>query len=139
MCMVLSMLPIATFAAEPATETADFTASDSGASAIALLNRYKSFGAADSTWDNGTKTLTLRGIDFTTKAATAVKLTGVDITVADGDQKLFEKHFDVNFDIAVEKDSKTLYTLTLYSPQDINFTTWNRPKITDFSFSYENQ
>ena len=69
----------------------------------------------------------------------AVKLTGVDITVADGDQKLFEKHFDVNFDIAVEKDSKTLYTLTLYSPQDINFTTWNRPKITDFSFSYENQ
>lgn len=69
----------------------------------------------------------------------AVKLTGVDITVADGDQKLFEKHFDVNFDIAIEKDSKTLYTLTLYSPQDINFTTWNRPKITDFSFSYENQ
>lgn len=69
----------------------------------------------------------------------AVKLTGVDITVADGDQKLFEKHFDINFDIAVEKDGKTLYTLTLYSPQDINFTTWNRPKITDFSFSYENQ
>ena len=69
----------------------------------------------------------------------AVKLTGVDITVADGEQKLFEKHFDINFDIAVEKDSKTLYTLTLYSPQDINFTTWNRPKITDFSFSYENQ
>lgn len=69
----------------------------------------------------------------------AVKLTGVDITVADGDQKLFEKHFDINFDIAVEKDGKTLYTLTLYSPQDINFTTWNRPKITDFSFSYESQ
>ena len=69
----------------------------------------------------------------------AVKLTGVDITVADGEQKLFEKHFDINFDIAVEKNSKTLYTLTLYSPQDINFTTWNRPKITDFSFSYENQ
>ena len=69
----------------------------------------------------------------------AVKLTGVDITVADGEQKLFEKHFDINFDIAVEKNSKTLYTLTLYSPQDINFTTWSSPKITDFSFSYENQ
>ena len=68
-----------------------------------------------------------------------VKLTGMDISVADGDRMLFEKHFDINFDIAVEKDSKTLYTLTLYSPQDINFTTWNRPKITDFSFSYENQ
>ena len=69
----------------------------------------------------------------------AVKLTGVDITVADGDQKLFEKHFDINFDIAVEKDGKTLYTLTLFSPQDIDFATWNRPKITDFSFSYEGQ
>lgn len=68
-----------------------------------------------------------------------VKLTGVDISAADGDRMLFEKHFDINFDIAVENDSKTLYTLTLYSPQDINFTTWNRPKITDFSFSYENQ
>ena len=66
----------------------------------------------------------------------AVKLTGVDITVADGEQKLFEKHFDINFDIAVEKNSKTLYTLTLYSPQDIDFTTWSSPKITDFSFSY---
>lgn len=69
----------------------------------------------------------------------AVKLTGVDITVADGDQKLFEKHFDINFDIAVEKDGKTLYTLTLFSPHDIDFATWNRPKITDFSFSYESQ
>ena len=68
-----------------------------------------------------------------------VKLTGVDISVSDGDRMLFEKHFDINFDIAVEKDGKTLYTLTLYSPQDINFTTWNRPKISDFSFSYENQ
>lgn len=27
----------------------------------------------------------------------------------------------------------------LFQPQDIDFTTWNRPKITDFSFSYENQ
>lgn len=69
----------------------------------------------------------------------AVKLTGVDISAADGDRMLFEKHFDINFDIAVEKDSKTLYTLTLFSPQDIDFTTWNRPKITDFTFSYENQ
>ena len=74
LCMVLSLVPMTAFAADPATETADFTASDGGAAAIALLNQYKSFGAADSTWDNGTKTLTLRGIDFTTKAATAVKL-----------------------------------------------------------------
>lgn len=74
LCMLLSLVPMTAFAADPATETADFTASDGGAAAIALLNQYKSFGAADSTWDNGTKTLTLRGIDFTTKAATAVKL-----------------------------------------------------------------
>ena len=86
--------------------------------------------------ENDNLNLTVYASNGTDKA---VKLTGVDITVADGDQKLFEKHFDINFDIAVEKDGKTLYTLTLYSPQDINFTTWNRPKITDFSFSYENQ
>ena len=85
LCMVLSLVPVTAFAADPATETADFTASDGGAAAIALLNQYKSFGAADSTWDNGTKTLTLRGIDFTTKAATAVKLPDrTTIVLADG-------------------------------------------------------
>lgn len=85
LCMVLSLVPMTAFAADPATETADFTASDGGAAAIALLNQYKSFGAADSTWDNGTKTLTLRGIDFTTKAATAVKLPDrTTIVLADG-------------------------------------------------------
>lgn len=86
--------------------------------------------------ENDNLNLTVYASNGTDKA---VKLTGVDITVADGDQKLFEKHFDINFDIAVEKDSKTLYTLTLFSPQDINFTTWNRPTIADFEFKYENQ
>lgn len=100
MCMVLSMLPIATFAAEPATETADFTVSDSGAAAIDLLNRYKSFGAADSTWDNGTKTLTLRGIDFTTKAATAVKLPDrTTIVLADGTYNTIQSG-DVSIDVS---------------------------------------
>lgn len=85
LCMVLSLVPMTAFAADPATETADFTASDGGAAAIALLNQYKSFGAADSTWDNGTKTLTLRGIDFTTKVAMAVKLPDrTTIVLADG-------------------------------------------------------
>ena len=83
--MVLSAVPITASAADPATETADFTASDSGAAAIALLNQYKTFGAADSTWNNDTKTLTLRGINFTTKAATAVKLPdSTTIVLADG-------------------------------------------------------
>ena len=67
----------------------------------------------------------------------AVKLTGVDITVADGEQKLFEKHFDV--EIEINKDGVSLCALKLFSPQDIDFTTWSSPKITDFTFSYENQ
>ena len=66
-----------------------------------------------------------------------VKLTGVDISAADGDQKLFEKHFDV--EIEVNKDGVSLCALKLFSPQDIDFTTWSSPKIIDFKFSYENQ
>ena len=66
LCMVLSIVPMTVFAATPATATADFTASDNGAEAIALLNRYKTAGAADSTWNSGSKTLTLKGIDFIT-------------------------------------------------------------------------
>ena len=100
LCMVLSLVPMTAFAADPATETADFTASDGGAAAIALLNRYKSFGAADSTWDNGTKTLTLRGIDFTTKAATAVKLPDrTTIVLADGTYNTIQSG-DVSIDVS---------------------------------------
>ena len=33
LCMVLSLVPMTAFAADPATETADFTASDGGAAA----------------------------------------------------------------------------------------------------------
>ena len=63
-----------------------------------------------------------------------VKLTGMDISAADGDQMLFEKHFDV--EIELKKDGVSLYALKLFSPQDIDFTTWSRPKIIDFKFSY---
>ena len=63
-----------------------------------------------------------------------VKLTGVDISAADGDRMLFEKHFDV--EIELNKDGVSLCALKLFSPQDIDFTTWSSPKITDFSFSY---
>ena len=66
-----------------------------------------------------------------------VKLTGMDVSVSDGDQKLFEKHFDV--EIEVNKDGVSLCALKLFSPQDIDFTTWSAPKIIDFKFSYENQ
>mgnify|MGYP000245275521 CR=1 FL=1 len=63
-----------------------------------------------------------------------VKLTGMDISAADGDRVLFEKHFDV--EIELNKDGVSLCALKLFSPQDIDFTTWSSPKITDFSFSY---
>ena len=66
-----------------------------------------------------------------------VKLTGMDISVSDGDRTLFEKHFDV--EIELNKDGVSLCALKLFSPQDIDFTTWSSPKITDFTFSYENQ
>ena len=87
--LCLTLLPTTVLAADPepasATETADFTASDGGAAAITLLNQHKTAEAADSTWNNGTKTLTLNGIDFTTTATTAVKLpAGTAIVLADG-------------------------------------------------------
>lgn len=82
-CMVLLLVPVTASAATPAAQTADFTIDD-GATAIALLNEAKT-GTEDSTWDNASKTLTLRGIDFTTTAATAMKLPGgATIILADG-------------------------------------------------------
>ncbi|MDD6189945.1 MAG: S-layer homology domain-containing protein [Clostridiales bacterium] len=64
--------------------TADFTAGDNGVAALALLNAAKT-GTEDSTWDSDTKALTLKGVDFTTSATTAVKLSaGSTIVLADG-------------------------------------------------------
>ncbi|MDY2856075.1 MAG: hypothetical protein SOT38_03110 [Oscillospiraceae bacterium] len=84
LCMVVSLVPMSAFATAEATETADFTAADGGAAALALLNRAKT-GTEDSTWDNGSKTLVLKGIDFTTAATTALKLPdGAAVVLADG-------------------------------------------------------
>ena len=85
LCLCLALLPSTALAAEPATETADFTASDGGAAAIALLNAAKWDNAENSTWDSATKTLTLKGVNFQTTAGTAVKLpAGSIIVLADG-------------------------------------------------------
>ena len=73
LAMVVGMLPIAALAAGSATETADFT-DGYGTDALALLNAAKTPGAADSTWDPDTKTLTLKGVYFSTATATAVML-----------------------------------------------------------------
>ena len=62
-----------------------------------------------------------------------VKLTGMDITVSDGDLQLFSKNFEV--DTTIQKDSASLFVLKLYS-DELDFTTWSSPKITDFRFSY---
>lgn len=86
LCLTLALLPAAAFAAEPASQTADFTgAAEDGAAALALLNAAKWSNADDSTWDGDTKTLTLKGVNFTTTATTALKLpAGATIVLADG-------------------------------------------------------
>ena len=87
LCLTLALLPGAIFAAEPASQTADFTgAAEGGAeAALALLNAAKWSNAEDSTWDGDTKTLTLKGVNFTTTATTALKLpAGATIVLADG-------------------------------------------------------
>ena len=81
LCLCLALLPSTALAAEPATETADFTASDGGAAAIALLNAAKWDNAENSTWDSATKTRTLKGVNFQTTAGTAVKLPAGSIIV----------------------------------------------------------
>ena len=63
-----------------------------------------------------------------------IGLTGVDITTVDSDTKLFSKHFDM--EQLVVKDTATAYTLTIPS-EELDFTTWSSPKITDFKFSYD--
>ena len=84
LCMTLALLPGAAFAeGSAAAETADFTGEDTAA-ALGLLNATNT-GHGVSTWDSSTKTLTLKGVNFTTTAATALKLpAGATIVLADG-------------------------------------------------------
>ena len=75
-CMVMSLVPTIAYAEDgdpSAAQTADFTTGDNGAAALALLNAAKT-GTEESTWDSTTKVLTLKGVNFTTAAITAVKL-----------------------------------------------------------------
>ena len=64
-----------------------------------------------------------------------VELTGVDVTVSDGDQQLFSKNFEA--DTTVQKGDVSLFVLKIFS-EELDFTTWSSPKITDFKFSYNN-
>lgn len=106
LCVVLSLVPVAVFA-EPAaaTTTADFT-DGSGVAAIKLLNQYRT-DTADSTWDNATKTLTLRGVKFTTTAQTAVKLpVGTTIVLADGTYNFIQSG-DVSINVSGQYNNQT--------------------------------
>ncbi len=141
LALVLVLAPITAataFAAGPATGTADFTASDSGAAAIALLNQYKT-GTTDSAWDNTNKTLTLNGINFTTTAQTAVKLPdGATIVLADGsytfiqsgnvslnvsstdNQHTFINALDAAGSLTIQGETAGTGTLSVYAGQVIN-------------------
>ena len=63
MLMCLTLLPMAALAEEISWETADFTNIFSRAEALELLG-----GTDKATWDNETKTLTLKGVNFATSA-----------------------------------------------------------------------
>ena len=84
LCLTLALLPGAAFAeGSAAAETADFTGEDTAA-ALGLLNATNT-GHGVSTWDSSTKTLILKGVNFTTTATTALKLpAGATIVLADG-------------------------------------------------------
>ena len=64
-----------------------------------------------------------------------VGLNEIDISVSDGDMQLFSESFES--DLMVQKDNVTIFALKIPS-EELDFTTWSEPKITDFRFSYEN-
>ena len=120
LALCLTLLPSAVFAADPApaADTADFTAADGGAAALALLNAAKWENADPSTWDSGTKTLTLKGLRFVTTAATAVKLpAGATIVLADGTHNTV-----IGGDAAVTQDGtyhNDIYIYGIYADGDL--------------------
>lgn len=117
LCLCLTLLPTAALAAVPASKTADFTDGD-GTAALALLNAAKWENAEPSTWNSGTKTLTLKGLRFVTTAATAVKLpAGATIVLADGTHNTV-----IGGDAAVTQDGtyhNDIYIYGIYADGDL--------------------
>ena len=90
--LCLSLLPATALAAdpEPATETADFTTN--ATAALALLG-----GTEKAEWDSDTSTLTLKGVNFTTTADTAVQLPdGATIVLAEGTTNIIASNYEGN-------------------------------------------
>ena len=81
--LLVGLLPTVALAAGAAT--ADFKTDPT--TALALLNAAKT-GTADSTWNPDTNTLTLNGVNFTTTAATAVKLPANTTIVLNGENTI---------------------------------------------------
>lgn len=65
---------------------------------------------------------------------THIGLARVSMTVTDDGAQLFSKSFDM--DLFVDKHNVTYYTLTIPS-EELDFTTWASPVISDFSFGYD--
>ncbi len=63
-----------------------------------------------------------------------IGLTNVDMTVADGNRQLFARSFDTDW--LIVNGNASFYTLTIPS-EELDFTTWGSPKITDFRFGYD--
>ena len=63
-----------------------------------------------------------------------IGLTNVHLTASDGDVQLFDKSF--NTDLSIEKSTAYICTLTIPS-EELEFTTWVRPIISDFGFVYD--
>lgn len=77
LAMLVSLLPVVGITAYAANETTPANFSTDVAAALSLLNTHKTGGAADSTWDAATKTLTLNGVDLQIAS-------GIALTVPDG-------------------------------------------------------
>ena len=77
LAMLVSLLPVVGITAYAANETTPANFSTDAAAALSLLNTHKTGGAADSTWDAATKTLTLNGVDLQIAS-------GIALTVPDG-------------------------------------------------------
>ena len=117
LCLAALLVFTLTAGAESTAVTADFDADP--AAALALLRAAKTEGAGDPNWNAGTKTLTLRGVDFTTTARCAVVLpAGSTLVLADGTEN-FLASGDFVTEETGEKDSEYTYVYGIYAAGDL--------------------
>lgn len=117
LCLAALLVFTLTAGAESTAVTADFDADP--AAALALLRAAKTEGADDPSWNTGAKTLTLRGVDFTTTARCAVVLpAGSTLVLADGTEN-FLASGDFVTEETGEKDSEYTYVYGIYAAGDL--------------------